>query len=159
MDVFGTENNGSSACSSTSSTPVDEETTMEEKSRVDYSRLIEEASQDQLRVVNSLLIKTLLCLTVAPGVDPLAGGGEQALVSTARINIDQAFSLFCNLCVHGNLERECSWLLLRCCQSEPWWGRFISQCLRNYFVTQVLSTFFYLNSNALKKRESSLLIY
>lgn len=106
-----------------------------DQQKIDYNRLIEEASQDQLRVTNSLLIKTLLCLTNMP-TDPL--GAEQLIVSNStRINIDQAFNLFCNLCVNGNLERECSWLLLRCCQSEPWWGKFISQCLRNYFVTQV----------------------
>lgn len=111
--------------------------------KVDLNRLIEEASQDQLRVTNNLLIKTLLCLTSMTSLDPLSG--SLALTSDAssstslntKINIDQAFNLFCNLCVHGNLERECSWLLLRCCQSEPWWGKFIAQCLRNYFITQV----------------------
>lgn len=73
-------------------------------------------------------------------LDPLSGLSliEQSLISSNnKINMEQAFSLFCNLCVNGNLERECSWLLLRCCQSEPWWGKFIAQCLRTYFVTQV----------------------
>lgn len=106
-------------------------------SKIDYNRLIEEASQDQLRVTNSLLIKTLLSLTSMPLMMTTDLNEDRSTTSAIRINIDQAFNLFCNLCVHGNLERECSWLLLRCCQSEPWWGKFISQCLRNYFVTQV----------------------
>lgn len=107
----------------------------EQQNRLDYNRLIEEASQDQLRVTNSLLIKTLLSLTNIPAANMLDPAADH--LQTTRINMDQAFNLFCNLCVHGNLERECSWLLLRCCQSESWWGKFISQCLRNYFVTQV----------------------
>lgn len=117
---------------------------------IDFSRLIEETSQDQLRVTNSLLIKTLLCLTIN-SPDPLninLVDNQTTNIPTSistKINIDQAFNLFCNLCVHGNLERECSWLLLRCCQSEPWWGQFIAQCLRNYFVTQVIYKFYLFN--------------
>jgi hypothetical protein len=48
-----------------------------------------------------------------------------------------AFELFCNLCVYGNLEKECSLLLLRCCFNEDWWGDFISKCLRRFFVVQI----------------------
>ncbi len=48
-----------------------------------------------------------------------------------------ACDLFSNLCIHGTLERECSLLLLRSCYNETWWGEFISNCLRKFFVTQV----------------------
>ena len=35
------------------------------------------------------------------------------------------------------MEKECSWLLLRLCFSEVWWGDFISKLLKNYFILQI----------------------
>lgn len=92
--------------------------------KIDLDKLVDQMSQDQLRVSSSLLIKTLLCLS-------------NETSSFAKLNNEQAFNLFSSLCVNGNLERECSWLLIRLCQNEDWWGDFIKNCLRNYFVLQI----------------------
>ncbi|CAF0910527.1 unnamed protein product [Brachionus calyciflorus] len=84
---------------------------------------IKEMSEDHLRVSNSMLIKTLLCLS------------NQKI--EAKLKKDDALRLFNSLCVNGSLDKECSWLLIRLCQNEEWWGEFIKDCLKNYFVNQI----------------------
>ena len=93
---------------------------------VDKKRPKESMTQDKLRVSNGLLIKTLLCLTYQTAAEP-----------KHLLDLDTACDLFRDLCVYGSLEREASWLLLRCCHTEPWWGKFIANCLRSFFVNQV----------------------
>ncbi len=100
------------------------------KQKPDLASLVANMSQDKLRVCNGLLIKTLLCLTYQlPGPD--------RHLQQPRLDLATACQLFRDLCVYGNFERECSWLLLRCCCSEAWWGEFISACLRKFFVSKV----------------------
>ena len=75
----------------------------------------------------------MLCVTSNINIQQL-----QTLKTTSlTLNIDQACSLFHNLCINSNLEKECSWLLLRLCFSEVWWGDFISKLLKNYFILQI----------------------
>ena len=119
-----------------------------EVNKVDLEKIVDEMSQDKLRVSNSLLIKTLLSLTYKisnelklqkQANEPVEQVKAELLLLQQhnKLNLEQACDLFTNLCIHGNLERECSLLLLRCCYNEPWWGEFISSCLRKFFVKQV----------------------
>ena len=99
----------------------------------DINACIQELSQDQLRIINSLLVKTLLCLTSNINIQQL-----ETLKSTSlTLNVDQACLLFHNLCINSNFEKESSWLLLRLSFNELWWGDFISKLLKNYFILQI----------------------
>jgi baculoviral IAP repeat-containing protein 6 len=97
--------------------------------------LIGQMSQDKLRVTCGLLIKSLLCLTNQ------INNSEYSLsfnrFPESKIDLNKACILFRDLCVYGNYENECSLLLLRCCFNEPWWGQFVSNCLKKFFVSQV----------------------
>jgi len=103
--------------------------------------LIAQMSQDKLRVTCGLLIKSLLCLTFqitnSVTTTTTAVVSVPASIKENKIDLEKACILFRDLCVYGNYENECSLLLLRCCYNEPWWGQFISNCLKKFFVSQV----------------------
>lgn len=101
--------------------------------------LVSQMSQDKLRVSNGLLIKTLLCLTyqMQPEKQPLPLSLITMPLVSKQLDLEKACQLFRDLCVYGNFEKECSWLLLRTCYNEAWWGEFISACLKKFFVCKV----------------------
>lgn len=111
---------------------------LDTKKSTNLESLVSQMSQDKLRVANGLLIKTLLCLTYQLP-ESLPAPDNILITNTTRnhLDLDKACQLFRDLCVYGNFERECSWLLLRCCYNEPWWGEFISACLKKFFVCKV----------------------
>ena len=92
-----------------------------------YDRLknqnVEDMSEDQLRISNLILIKTILSLS------------NEKLVP--KLKKYDALNIFNNLCVNACLDRECSWLLIKLCQNEEWWGDFIRDLLELYFVKQL----------------------
>lgn len=79
-------------------------------------------TQDKLKGLNQHILKTLICLT--PDISSSSTGLTRML----------AFNFFKHLCVYGGLEKECSLFLVKFCSRETWWGAFIADCLRYYFV-------------------------
>ena len=105
------------------------------------ANLVSQMSQDKLRVSNGLLIKTLLCLTYQ--MQPEKTSPLSSPLASKQLDLEKACQLFKDLCVYGNFEKECSWLLLRTCYNEPWWGEFISACLRQFYVRKVKEVTFF----------------
>ena len=108
------------------------------------TKLVAKMPQDKLRVSNSLLVKTLLCLSYnlnSGDTDFKQGNSDDDTnewnFGGTRMTYEHACELFANLCVNGNMEREASWLLLRTAYNEHWWGDFIAHCLNTYFLGHV----------------------
>jgi hypothetical protein len=91
-------------------------------------------SQDQIRIINGLLLKTLVNLK------------SSNTASTTQIGLSDTLELFHNLCVNNtSLDNECKNMMLRACSTQAWWGDFINTCLRKYFLKAYMNNTIQLN--------------
>lgn len=94
---------------------------------------VRHACTDKLRFVQECLLEVLLSITTSSASIP------QPPMSLYNILCPQtAEMLFKNLCVHGTkkIQISCGMLLMRVCGSQPWWGSFLGNVLREFFHSE-----------------------
>ncbi|XP_062579414.1 baculoviral IAP repeat-containing protein 6-like [Saccostrea cucullata] len=94
---------------------------------------IQHACTDKLRFVQECLLEVVLSMTSSSASIP------QPPVSLYNLMSPQAAEmLFKNLCVHGTkkIQISCGMLLMRVCGSQPWWGSFLGNVLREFFHSE-----------------------
>ncbi|XP_022332916.2 dual E2 ubiquitin-conjugating enzyme/E3 ubiquitin-protein ligase BIRC6-like isoform X4 [Crassostrea virginica] len=105
--------------------------------KTEYSSSVVErvrhACTDKLRFVQECLLDVLLSMTTSSPSIPQPPMSLYNLLSPQTAEM-----LFKNLCVHGTkkIQISCGMLLMRVCGSQPWWGGFLGNVLREFFHSE-----------------------
>ncbi|KAL8592605.1 hypothetical protein ACOMHN_026535 [Nucella lapillus] len=103
-----------------------------------FNHQLQQTSTDKLRVIIEGLLDMLLTLTVSSPALP-----QPPHLLYLAVPPTVAESLFRNLCLLGSRRVQVSagLLLSRVCGSQPWWGVFLGNVLREFFHSECSSVF------------------
>ena len=102
------------------------------------SSALMKASVDKLRVLIEFLLDAVLSMT---NLSPTIPQIPLALYATFQPSFAKA--LFRNLCIHGTkkMQTHTGVILVRICGSQPWWGDFLGNILKEFFTSDQTAIF------------------
>ncbi|CAL1542612.1 unnamed protein product [Lymnaea stagnalis] len=100
--------------------------------------LLAQAPTDKLRVILENLLDTLLSSTVG-----LSAISQPPTALYDVLTHEQAQAVFQHLCLHGTQRIQVSTglLLVRVCGTQPWWGQFLGNMLKQFFHSHYSQVF------------------